>query len=115
MPKNDSLFAGVANDSDDAQARTIRQSSDFELDGENDDTGEDICNFCFLSPCCTSYNHDFVGGGQAACSKNPGLRKIRYKKYWSTLSNLGGWRKAAYRQRKESIAVITSECGIKGK
>ena len=48
MPKNDSLFAGVANNSDDAQARTTIQSSDFELDGENDDTGEDICTSAFF-------------------------------------------------------------------
>ena len=57
---------------------------------ESDEEEEDACRFCFLSPCCTSYNHDFIGGGQAASNENPAIRKVRYKKYWSVISNLGG-------------------------
>ena len=60
-------------------------------DFDNFEDQADICNFCFMSPCCTPYEHDFVGGGQAPCNDNASVRRNRYRKFWQVICNLGGW------------------------
>ena len=70
---------------------------------EEEEEVEGTCQDCFLLPCCTTYNHDFVGLGQAASNANPAMRRKRYKKYWNVLTNLGGWRKHRYVAKKRQM------------
>ena len=84
------------------------EDSTDEAESETE-SSEEICTFCYLSPCCTSYDHDFVGQGQEACNENPEIRKVRYRKYWNVISNLGGWNKAAYQQKKRRLAGQSKE------
>ena len=68
--------------------------------GNNMELETAVCPECFLAPCCTSYDNNFVGAGQPASNCNPAIRRVRYRKYWSVISNLGGWTKESYIAKK---------------
>lgn len=73
---------------------------DHDVQDEAWPAGENDCAFCFLSPCVTSYPHDFLGQGQAACDANSGLRKEQYRRYWKVISNHHGWNHPRYVAKK---------------
>lgn len=58
------------------------------------------CEHCFLSPCITTHYQSWLGRGSNASPRNSGLRKIRYRKYWNTLSNYGAWALPEYQEKK---------------
>ena len=76
--------AGDRQISGDEAKDTVRSDDEDSTDetGNETESTEGMCSFCYLSPCCTSYDHDFVEQGQVACDDNPGIRKIRYRKYF---------------------------------
>ena len=61
---------------------------------------EDECVHCFLTPCVTVRELYWLGEGQPAHIDNHSVRKIKYKSYWKTINNLGGWLDPRYIQRK---------------
>ena len=56
-------------------------------------------NTVFLTPCVTVRGHYWLGEGQTAHPENHGVKKLKYKSYWKTINNLGGWLDRRYTQR----------------
>ena len=61
---------------------------------------EEECPQCFLTPCVTVREHYWLGEGQPAHPDNHGIRRIKYKSYWKTINNLGGWLDQRYIEKK---------------
>lgn len=41
-----------------------------------------------------------MGQGAAPSDTNAGIRKSLYRRFWSVISNTGGWRKKKYEEKK---------------
>ena len=65
------------------------------------DSSQEECPFCLLQPCVTLIEQAWFGDGRDACLTNRGIRKEKYRKFWSTLSYRGAWNEARYIAKKE--------------
>ena len=61
------------------------------------------CPFCFLDPCIVDSCSTalWIGPGQDPSDHNPSIRKGMYKRFWSCISNLGGWLLPQYLRKKQ--------------
>lgn len=60
------------------------------------------CTDCLCTPCIVISNYVKMGNGQRPSSKNPGIRKLLYRKFWGCLANLGIWKQPCYIERKRA-------------
>ena len=70
------------------------------ITNNNEDDGR--CQYCFLSPCIIELTSSspWIGAGQGPSIHNPPIRKRLYGRFWSCISNLGGWNTAQYISKK---------------
>lgn len=73
---------------------------DAACQGQSDGFGTQECASCFCSPCVTDVRQQWLGNGQKAHSRNSGIRKRLYRKYWSMINTRGAWRHPLYLRKK---------------
>ena len=105
---NDIVIAGVNAE---IIPTTSSNGSDnpFESDNQSE---EDTCPYCFCCPCVTTFPQSWLGGGATAHDRNSGLRKIRYKKFWTLLSRQNAWANPRYLDKKKRYLGRSEEMGI---
>ena len=76
-------------------------------DGDNsgDDMGQDgECGHCFLSPCVTENRQLWLAQQPLAPPvRNSGLRKRKYKNFWTMMDRRGAWKLEKYLQKKSRL------------
>ena len=63
----------------------------------------DECLHCFCSPCVTNDRQQWLGQGAPKHVRNSGIRKERYKKFWTLLSRKGAWLDSRYLTKKSAL------------
>ena len=69
-------------------------------DGEDDNFAEGECHYCLCKPCVTINPQSWLGNKTPAHVRNSRIRKEKYKKFWSLLSNQSVWIDPRYQRRK---------------
>ena len=67
------------------------------------DTNALECEYCLCQPCVLSSKQSWMGNGQSPCKQNAGIRKSRYKNFWTLLDRRGAWRDERYLEKKETL------------
>ena len=82
------------------QSMPIGNQIDLEVPRE---MSADECRYCLCQPCASSSQPSWLGTGQQGRDQNAGLRKVRYKKYWTLLDRRGAWRDDRYLREKRRL------------
>lgn len=61
---------------------------------------ENECPHCYCSPCVTATLQTWLGNGSPAHNRNAGLRRVRYRKFWTMLDRRGAWNDPRYIRKK---------------
>lgn len=59
------------------------------------------CPHCLIQPCICTHRQAWLGTSQQARAKNSGIRKTKYKKFWSEMDACGRWRDPRYQRSKQ--------------
>lgn len=86
---------GASNDESQDNQPSDQNIQDNDIEGE--------CSNCFCYPCVTSSPQQWLGNGAEPHPRNSGLRKIRYKKFWTLLSRQNVWKNHRYQQKKARL------------
>lgn len=78
-------------------------SGRVEIGQEIIDKDERECPFCFLTPCVSIPKQSWLGEKIRPNTRNTGLRKQRYRKFWKLLSTRGAWLDERYQQKKNKL------------
>ena len=71
------------------------------IEDNDGDDADNQCPSCYCRPCVTANVPHWLGAGAAPSDRNSGLRKIRYRKFWTLLDRLGAWRHPLYLTKKQ--------------
>lgn len=67
------------------------------------DDSFDGCPHCFCDPCVTTHRQGWLGNAVPHNDRNPSLRKIRYKKFWTMLDRRQAWINPRYQRKKSRL------------
>lgn len=76
--------------------------------GDSDDSF-DGCLHCFCDPCVTTHRQGWLGNAVRHNDRNPSLRKIRYKKFWTMLDRRQAWINPRYQRKKTRLFGRTED------
>lgn len=111
----------VEENTENATQESVEHQNENRSENMDDQIAENDleCEHCFCFPCVTTNRQSWVGNGQPACNRNSGVRKDKYKKFWTLMQNRGAWSHPRYLRKKtrmlnrervdESVVIVRRE------
>ena len=106
---------GLSGDSviADRNTQNVNNGLDISQERNNDVCEADInvrtenineCKFCFLDPCITTNRQSWLSSNPVrAHIRNTGIRKTKYKKFWTMIQRHDGWNDQRYMRKKTRL------------